>query len=208
MSGCEFIETGGAPIKAWARGVPVEATARQQIKNVARLPFLHDHVAMIRDVHGACEGAVFGGATLTFLSLARRAPVASSSSGRFFGDLRRAGRDGGGQITSYGTIWDNDTVTHSTDRIIEAAGGGTDTVQSSVTYTLGANLENPTLTGTAAINGTGNGLNNVIMGNAAANQLNGGAGTDTLAAFENLTGSNLADHLTPIASPASTVGTP
>ena len=55
-----------------------------------------------------------------------------------------------------------------------------DTVESSVTWTLGANLENLILTGTTAIDGTGNGLNNVITGNAGDNILTGGAGNDTL----------------------------
>jgi tRNA-splicing ligase RtcB len=62
MSGFEFIATaGGAPIKAWTRGVPVEATAREQIENVARLPFIHSHVAVMPDVHwgmGATVGSV------------------------------------------------------------------------------------------------------------------------------------------------------
>jgi Ca2+-binding RTX toxin-like protein len=49
-----------------------------------------------------------------------------------------------------------------------------------VTWTLGANLENLTLLGTAAINGTGNSLNNTLTGNSAANVLTGGAGNDTL----------------------------
>ncbi|WP_276544470.1 DUF4347 domain-containing protein [Pseudomonas laurylsulfatiphila] len=56
-----------------------------------------------------------------------------------------------------------------------------DTVQSSATWTLGANLERLVLTGAAAINGTGNALNNTLTGNATANTLNGGAGADTLA---------------------------
>ncbi len=66
--------------------------------------------------------------------------------------------------------------------ITEASGGGTDTVQSSVTYTLSSTqeLENLTLTGTSAINGTGNGLNNTIIGNTAVNVLSGGSGNDTL----------------------------
>lgn len=71
-------------------------------------------------------------------------------------------------------------VTDGGDIIYEAAYQGTDTVQSRVTYTLGANLENLTLTGGAAINGTGNTLNNVITGNGAANVLNGGTGADRL----------------------------
>ncbi|MFO5438243.1 MAG: bluetail domain-containing putative surface protein, partial [Dolichospermum sp.] len=73
-------------------------------------------------------------------------------------------------------------VDSTTDTITELASGGTDTIQSSVTYTIAAlaNVENLTLTGTAAINGTGNGGNNVITGNGANNILNGGAGTDTL----------------------------
>jgi Ca2+-binding RTX toxin-like protein len=45
----------------------------------------------------------------------------------------------------------------------------------------GANVENLTLTGTAAINGTGNELNNAIIGNGGANSLSGGDGNDSLA---------------------------
>src|SRR5215467_15686168 len=61
MSGFEYIETGGAPIKAWTRGVPIEEAARQQIENVARLPFIYKHVAVMPDVHwglGATVGSV------------------------------------------------------------------------------------------------------------------------------------------------------
>ena len=53
-------------------------------------------------------------------------------------------------------------------------------MQSAVTYTLGANVENLTLTGTGAINGTGNALDNVLTGNCGNNILTGGAGNDTL----------------------------
>ena len=67
------------------------------------------------------------------------------------------------------------------DSIVEIAGGGIDTVQSSLTWTLGGELENLTLTGSANLNGTGNALNNVIVGNAGNNVLNGGSGIDTMA---------------------------
>jgi Ca2+-binding RTX toxin-like protein len=53
-------------------------------------------------------------------------------------------------------------------------------VQSLSTYTLGSNVENLTLTGTGAINGTGNSLNNQLTGNSANNVLSGANGNDTL----------------------------
>ncbi|MGV3549444.1 hypothetical protein [Rhizobium sp.] len=65
-------------------------------------------------------------------------------------------------------------------KLIELAGGGEDRVFSSVTYTLSAEVEALTLTGTKAINGTGTDGINTITGNAAANKLSGLAGNDTL----------------------------
>ncbi|WP_146042710.1 calcium-binding protein, partial [Pseudomonas sp. MPBD7-1] len=55
-----------------------------------------------------------------------------------------------------------------------------DTVRSSVNWSLGANLENLTLIGSANLNGSGNASNNVMTGNAGNNALSGGSGNDTL----------------------------
>lgn len=90
--------------------------------------------------------------------------------------------DGGtGNDTMAGGIGDDIYVVEvAGDVVNEAVGEGTDTVQASLTYTAAANVENVVLTGTTAINATGNGLNNTLTGNSAANTLNGGAGIDTL----------------------------
>ena len=66
------------------------------------------------------------------------------------------------------------------DTVYESPGQGTDTVESTISYTLGVNLENLRLTGSAPIDATGNELVNVLTGNTAANVLDGGSGADTL----------------------------
>jgi tRNA-splicing ligase RtcB len=51
----------GAPIKAWTRGVPVEEEAKQQLRNIASLPFIYRWIAVMPDVHlgkGATVGSV------------------------------------------------------------------------------------------------------------------------------------------------------
>ena len=110
-----------------------------------------------------------------------------------------------------GTGNDTYVVDNVGDVVTENLNEGTDTVQSSITYTLGANVENLTLTGSANINGTGNGDANILTGNSGNNTLDGqggddtltggggtdtligGAGTDTAAYAATLTGSMLAE---------------
>ncbi|HEU4734124.1 MAG TPA: RtcB family protein [Kofleriaceae bacterium] len=62
MSSYDQLETdGGVPIKAWTRGVPIEDAARRQLENVAKLPVVFHHIAVMPDVHfgiGATVGSV------------------------------------------------------------------------------------------------------------------------------------------------------
>jgi len=60
---------------------------------------------------------------------------------------------------------------------------GTDSVFASVTFVLGQNLENLTLTGTGNVNGTGSAQANLIKGNAGANTLDGAGGSDKVLGF-------------------------
>lgn len=66
------------------------------------------------------------------------------------------------------------------DVVVETASGGTDRIEAHVSVTLGANVENLVLRGSAGLNGTGNGLGNLLTGNAGNNRLAGLAGNDTL----------------------------
>src|SRR5262245_21327318 len=61
MAYAEYTEHRARPIKAWVEGVPFEPGALQQVRNVARLPIVYGHVAVMPDVHagiGATVGTV------------------------------------------------------------------------------------------------------------------------------------------------------
>ncbi|GCL34396.1 putative peptidase [Planktothrix agardhii CCAP 1459/11A] len=89
------------------------------------------------------------------------------------------GSSGADQLKG-GTGNDTYVVDNTGDVVTELASQGTDLIQSSVTYTLPANVEDLTLTGTTAINGTGNTVANIITGNTANNILDGSSGNDNL----------------------------
>ena len=90
------------------------------------------------------------------------------------------GGDGGDTMVG-GSGDDTYVVNSASDIVTELFNGGIDTVLASVSYTLGANVENLTLTGNNNISGTGNTLDNIIIGNSGNNTLNGGIGIDTVA---------------------------
>ena len=88
---------------------------------------------------------------------------------------------GGGQSVLKGGKGDDAYILGGVNDVItENANEGLDTVQSGFDYTLGANLERLTLTGTDNLKGTGNGLDNTLTGNSGNNTLDGAAGADTM----------------------------
>jgi Ca2+-binding RTX toxin-like protein len=105
-------------------------------------------------------------------------PGAGSRSGNSGNNVINGGL--GADTMAGGAGKDTYFVDDSGDVVTEAASAGTDLVQSSVSFTLANNVENLTLTGTAAINATGNGGANLLTGNSGNNTLNGGAGADTM----------------------------
>ncbi|MEN6624547.1 MAG: calcium-binding protein, partial [Smithella sp.] len=99
-----------------------------------------------------------------------------------YGERGKDTLDGGSgaDVMSGGLGDDTYIVDNPDDVVMEYYNEGTDTVQSSKTYNLSNNIENLILTGSSAINGTGNDLDNIITGNSAGNTLTGNAGNDTL----------------------------
>jgi Ca2+-binding RTX toxin-like protein len=120
---------------------------------------------------------------LTLTGLANLNATGNASANLMIGNAgnnRLRGADG--VDTLVGGLGNDTYIDPTGDIISESAGQGTDTVESAATFVLSgiAHVENLTLTGSAAINGTGNSYDNLITGNSGANRLRGGAGEDTL----------------------------
>lgn len=86
----------------------------------------------------------------------------------------------GGDIMIGGLGNDTYSVDDADDVVTEAANQGADAVNAAISFTLGANVENLTLTGSSNLSGTGNALSNRLTGNSGNNTLTGGAGNDVL----------------------------
>lgn len=114
---------------------------------------------------------------------------------------------GGSDVMVGGTGDDSYVIDNAGDVVTELAGEGLDTVKASISWTLGANVENLDLWTTGNLNGAGNDLDNTINGNSGKNILEGGAGADFLvggdgddqlfggAGDDRLTGNNGSDTL-------------
>lgn len=119
---------------------------------------------------------------LTLTGIANANATGNSLANTLRGNVGNNRLNGGtGNDTMIGGLGDDTYVVDSTsDVVTESVGEGTDLIESSVTLTLGSNIENLTLTGTSTLGGTGNTLNNILIGNSAANTLTGGGGNDRL----------------------------
>ena len=91
---------------------------------------------------------------------------------------------GGADDMTGGDGDDTYVVDDGGDTVTELAGQGFDTVRSSISYGLGVNQERLILTGSDNIDGSGNPLDNILIGNSGNNQLSGGAGADEMRGFD------------------------
>ena len=136
-------------------------------------------VASAVTVNLASGSASGGGGSDTLVGI--EGAIGGNAADRLTGSAGANWLEGGaGADTMAGGLGNDTYVLSGADVLVEAADGGLDTVRSAASATLGNNIENLVLTGTDAVNGTGNALANRLEGNTAANVLSGGAGKDTL----------------------------
>ena len=119
---------------------------------------------------------------LTGTAATGQALTGNAIGNRLFGGIGDDTLDGAAGADRLAGGMGNDiyVVDNLSDFAVEAAGEGYDTVQSSVTFSLAAELERLVLTGEAAVNATGNALANQLYGNAGNNRIDGGLGADRM----------------------------
>ena len=170
-----------------------EASEGDDLVNVSTSNFgLSDHVERLTFTSSAGESSGYGNELNNTMT-------GNSSSNSMFGYggndtlLGNNGNDylsgddgndtlngGSGTDEMYGGLGNDRYVVDANDYIEEVEDEGIDLVEAAITYTLGDNFENLTLTGTSGVSGNGNSLDNVIAGNSGANTLRGYAGNDYL----------------------------
>ena len=108
--------------------------------------------------------------------------IGNRLSNRLVGNVGSNTLDGGAGADQMLGLAGNDiyVVDNQADSILEQVGEGIDTIQSAISYVLGANLENLTLLGNASITAAGNQLNNWLIGNSGDNILDGRSGDDRM----------------------------
>lgn len=137
-----------------------------------------------RQIGGAAQSDVLSGFENIAGSAFNDTLTGDSAANRLDGGAGNDILDGGGgaDLLIGGAGGDRYVVDDAGDVVVEGADGGTDTITTSVSYALGMFVERLTLLGDAPI-GAGNALANLIIGNDAANGLDGADGADTIYAY-------------------------
>jgi len=141
--------------------------------NVESLTF--DGTGAFLGIGNASDNVITGGISANNLN-------GGAGNDRLIGGAGNDKLDGGTGIdTMFGGAGDDTYyIDNKLDKVVELAGGGTDLVYASATYTLPDQVENLTLTGSMLMSGIGNALDNQIKGNISDNILSGMAGNDTI----------------------------
>jgi Ca2+-binding RTX toxin-like protein len=163
-TGYTIVETGGQGTDTINTDISYNLSAYSSLANIENLTLTGTNA--VNGTGNAANNTLIGNSASNILT------------GQNGNDILDGGA--GSDILLGGAGNDTYTIDDLADSIIENASEGSDTINASITYTVSANVENLTLTGAAAINGTGNADANTITGNAANNVLSGGDGADKL----------------------------